>query len=168
MRVVAYLLGATVALLCIGCGSGHSQAENEFAEEAELARKHADERNAARSKALQVQRSLHPKLHAAAHPEPGCHIEYAAMDPDRGMMAVACGNLGSRWPLTVSRGFLRCDSSGRTGEKVVFTTPRGAEYALSVDAGILGYASIEPIRKRTAAHHKANLRPLAELGLELC
>jgi hypothetical protein len=86
---------------------------------------------------------------------------------------VACGNFGKAWPLTVERGYLRCEEStadGPAGQAVVFTSPDGREYGVNGTALDEGYPRINPIWRNSGESWapKVNIGPLISKGLSLC
>jgi len=82
---------------------------------------------------------------------------------------IACGDLAARWPLTVKRGYLRCEPSVRRNfERVIFTAPGGAEYAVNSSAHGVGYPGIDEIRRHDSRGRAIDIEPLSKKGLELC
>jgi hypothetical protein len=162
--------GLVVLMGITGCAEGPRivGAQREFEEQAERARENADERQAAHRRALRIQREMRPLLRHPRHPAAGCEDEYGPIKPRGGIEPVACGNFGS-WPLTVARGYLRCEPSIRKNfERVIFTAPDGSEYAVNTSAHGVGYLGIEPILKRGKMGSKPDLDPLIQRGLRLC
>jgi hypothetical protein len=137
------------------------------------ARKRAQEalrRAAARRKAAAARRR---KAEFAALP-PGCHDRYPqSIHANGGSLPVACGNFGNAWPLTVERGYLRCEESAVDGlleQAVVFTAPDGTEYGVNGTAQDEGYPQIDPIWKNSGESFapKVDIGPLIDKGLSLC
>lgn len=82
---------------------------------------------------------------------------------------MACGNLPAPWPLTVRRGYLRCEPSIRKNfDRVIFTVPNGAEYAVNTSAHGVGYLGIDTIWKQNSKGEKVDIEPLLKEGLKLC
>jgi hypothetical protein len=90
-------------------------------------------------------------------------------------------DLGDKWPLTVSEGFIRCEPVSAVSSAVTFTTLDGSIYALNGIAkglrsptGEKRFLPIEPIwlPDRRPGFAKMGLRadigPLIDLGLKLC
>ena len=108
---------------------------------------------------------------------------FERVDPSTGATSLECqrrrtphGQLVSRtqmpetWPLTVDRGYLRCEQPGRA---VVFTTERGRQYGVNgVAQG--RYPSIEPIwapdpdPTMAEAGARKGIGSLISLGLAMC
>lgn len=170
IQYVACAAGFLLALIGAGCGSGRSQVQDEFAEQVEIAKQHAGERRVARRRAMPIEHAMRPKIRVVDLPTDGCRARFTPIRPRAGIVPIACGNLGSAaWPLTVQRGYLRCESEGgQIGRRVIFTAPGGAEYALNSNARGVGYTAIKDIQKTTTSHGPADLAPLANRGLRLC
>lgn len=82
---------------------------------------------------------------------------------------VSSDEFGSKWPLTVDSGDLRCEGSQGFGS-VVFTDPDGNEYGVNGVAVGQGYPPIDPIWKDDPelAGLKISIGPLIDRGLSLC
>lgn len=158
-----------VALFSIaGCGESRTEADREFAEQVETARLHARERADARRRALRTVQAMNPQLRRPAEAYAGCDVEYAPITPRNGVLPIACGNLGDAWPLTIERGYLRCEMRGSgSGRIVVFSAPSGTEYALNSPAHAVGYESDKSIR-RSSDRRNGGLDRLLRIGLHLC
>lgn len=95
----------------------------------------------------------------------GCSSKYVY----EGREQVTRDQLGSRWPLTVDAGELRCE--GRIGQRTASIRVDGREYALS--ARTEGSGAAEPIDPIWALNPATpgfprDLRPLLERALALC
>jgi len=149
-----------VACALAGCSSGQS-VENERRQAAEVALEHAAERRAADLRAARIERTISFDLRPSH--SPSCRLETAAAEPRDGIAPLACGDLAGHWPLTVAWGFLRCEPGADGHHRVVFSTPRGAAYAVDVAARAIGYADIGPILdpSLSPAQARRSLRLLA-------
>lgn len=169
---VPLVIGALVVLLGVtGCDDGPRivGAQREFEEQAERARDNAKEREAAHRRTVRVQGEMHRRLRPARHPTFDCKVEYAPIRPQGGIEPIACGNLVGAWPLTVRRGYLRCEPSIRKNfERVIFVAPDGSEYAVNASAHGVGYLGIKVILKGGRGGSGASLENLTERGLGLC
>jgi hypothetical protein len=161
------LLGVAVT----GCGSDYEyrSAGAEFDEQVEAARENADERQEAHVRAVRIERTMHPQARSARKRLGDCELEYAPIKPRNGVVPIACGDLAAKWPLTVKRGYLRCEPSIRKNfERVIFSAPDGAEYAVNSSAHGVGYLGIDVIWKHDSHGRGIDIEPLREKGLELC
>jgi hypothetical protein len=167
--VVLVLAAVTVCAGPAGCGSTARfvGAEREFEEQDQVRREQAGERIAARRRAERLQRRITAVPRPAVESTVTCHIEYGPVEPVDGIIPIACGDLGRRWPLKVDRGYLRCEPGATPVLKeVVFTAPGGAEYAVNIGAEGAGYRDIRPLRRKSGT--RAIWAALAERGEELC
>lgn len=158
---VAFLLGLA------GCDVGSQQLRRESSK---LSRENRADRQAAHREASPALRALRDEIVPAASPTSGCgkEVRAGAVAID-GVLPVACGNLGERWPLTVDYGFLRCllaRYEPPENKYVVITVPSGREYAVNRPARYVGYARIAPIFKRDAGRRYRSA--LVEIGSRLC
>jgi hypothetical protein len=164
-----YLL-AGVAILLIQAGCGGPNEKQQAREAAKFARENRADRRAAHREALPATRILREDIVPAQSPTPGCGKEVrAGARAVDGVLPVACGNLGERWPLTVEYGFLRC-SLARYGppenKYVVITTPSGRDFAVNRPARYVGYPRIAPIFRDDAGPRYGS--DLVEIGARLC
>jgi hypothetical protein len=162
---------ASVCLGAAGCGSSAHfvGAEREFEEQDQVRREQAAARDAARRRAERIQRQIAAAPLPVAEPTSSCHLEFGPVKPRGGIIPIACGDLGERWPLKVESGFLRCEPVVKQDLKeIVFTAPDGVEYAVNIGAVGAGYRNIAPLRRKLANGSRASKLPLAERGEELC
>ncbi len=154
-----------------GCNEGPRivGAQREAEEQVDRARKYAGEREAAHRQVIQTEREMHPRLRSAGHPSADCDVEYAPIRPRDGIEPIACGNFAGVWPLTVTRGYLRCEPSVVTGfHRVIFTAPGGSEYAVNTNIRDSGQQGIAEIAKRRRGGKLVDLKVLVKRGLGLC
>jgi hypothetical protein len=164
-----YLL-AGVAILLIQVGCGGPTEKQQSREAAKFARENRADRRAAHREALPAMRVLREDIVPARSPTPGCgkEVRSGARAVD-GVLPVACGNLGERWPLTVEFGFLRCllaRYEPPENRYVVITVPSGRDFAVNRPARYVGYARIAPIFKDEAGPRYGSA--LVEIGNRLC
>jgi hypothetical protein len=97
--------------------------------------------------------------------------ETSQQGPDApGAMQVRAEEYGDAWPLTIDEGVLSCDA-----DRVVFTAPDGAVYALNglaeTHADQEGWSDVDPIwadNPSDSGGPKLNIGPLIDDGLALC
>jgi hypothetical protein len=79
---------------------------------------------------------------------------------------VSSGQYGSKWPLTVDHGKLRCEGD----IEVIFTAPDGTEYGVNGTALDHGFKDIHPIWAvdPSGLTPKKDIGPLIDKGLSLC
>jgi hypothetical protein len=165
-----------LAALCLlpalaGCVAALPSAQKEWEAQAAAAKRHAAEREAARKRAAEVEANLDFELERVSDGHSGCAFATTGGEPVEGIAPVACGDLERTWPLTAPWGFLRCeDVPGSNRRLVVFTTPDGEEYGLSLEARGIGYQSIKPILTSRAAAEgtRRSLAELVAIGAGLC
>jgi len=164
------MLSIAAAALLIQTGCGEPSEQQQWREAAKVARENRAGRQAAHREAEPALRALRDEIVPAERPTAGCDKEVRggahAVD---GVLAVACGNLGEKWPLTVEYGFLRCVLAPwdpPQNKMVVFTAPSGKEYAVNEPARFVGYERIAPIFKRGAGPRNGSA--LVPIGIRLC
>lgn len=90
--------------------------------------------------------------------------------PDPGALAVSDFPKGE-WPLTVSKGVVRCEGSDGSGS-VIFRAPDGMDYAVNGTAMTVkqDLPNIEAIWKKDpdVPGTRINIGPVIDKGLELC
>lgn len=162
------LLVATVLLTQAGCGEPSEQQQSR--EAAKFSRENRADRQAAHREALPALRTLGDEIVPAQSPTSGCGKEVrSGVRALNGVLPVACGNLGERWPLTVEYGFLRCLIARYEPPKnkyVVITAPSGRDYAVNRPARWVGYARIASIFKDDAGPRYGSA--LVQVGNRLC
>jgi hypothetical protein len=163
-------LFAGVVIFLIQAGCGEPTERQQAREAAKFARENRADRRAAHREALPAIRVLREDIVPAQSPTPGCgkEVRSGARAVD-GVLPVACGNLGERWPLTVEYGFLRCllaRYEPPENRYVVITVPSGRDFAVNRPARYVGYAPIAPIFKSDAGPRYGGA--LAQIGTRLC
>jgi hypothetical protein len=164
-----YLL-AGVAIFLTQAGCGEATEKEQWREAAKFARENRTDRRSAHREALLAMRVLREDIVPAQSPTPGCgkKVRSGAQAVD-GVLPVACGNLGERWPLTVEYGFLRCQLARYEPPEnryVVITVPSGKDFAVNRPARYVGYARIAPIFKNGAGPRYGSA--LVPIGARLC
>jgi hypothetical protein len=164
------LLTAVTALPgCSGFGADEEREEQRFA--SQLSHENAMHRRRARIRAEVIERTLRLPLHTALRPFRGCKFEYRPVPtPRHGVLPLSCGDFGPKWPLRVDHGYLRCEHWSRVfdrGRVIVFTAPKGVEYAVNDAAHAVGYAKLVPLL-RIPTRPRSSRQPLVDRGLRLC
>ena len=164
-----YLL-AGVAIFLTQAGCGESTEKQQWREAARFARENQADRRTAHREALAAMRVLREEIVSVQSPTPGCgkEVRSGARAVD-GVLPIACGNLGERWPLTVEYGFLRCllaRYEPPENRYVVITVPSGRDFAVNRPARYVGYARIGPIFKNDAGPRYGSA--LVQIGARLC
>jgi hypothetical protein len=162
------LVGVVIFLFQAGCGGPTEKQQSR--EAAKFARENRVDRRAAHREALPAMRVLRKDIVPAQSPTPGCgkEVRSGAQAVD-GVLPVACGNLGERWPLTVEYGFLRCSLARYEppeNKYVVITALSGRDFAVNRPARYVGYARIAPIFKDDAGPRYGSA--LVRIGTQLC
>lgn len=163
-------LAAFIALCgCSGFGADEEREEQRFVRQ--LSHENAMHRRRARIRSEAIERTLRLPLRPALHPFHGCEVEYRPPpNPRHGVLLLSCGDFGPRWPLRVDRGYLRCEHWPRVfdrGRVIVFTTPKGGEYAVNDAAHAVGYAKLVPLL-RAPTLPRLSRQPLVDRGRRLC
>lgn len=159
---------ASAFFLAMLSGCGESE-QRQWREAAKVARENRAERLASHRAVSPQLRESQDEIVIALDPNAGCAQEVRSETVRAGVMPVACGNFGKRWPLTVEYGFLRCETArwDQPGNKmVVFTAPSGEDYAVNEAARLVGYSSIAPIFKKGAGPRSQSA--LVPVGSRLC
>lgn len=164
------LVGGAVLLIQAGCGISEPSEKQQWREAARFSRENRADRQAAHREALPALRALREEIVLAQSPTSGCgkEVRSGARAVD-GVLPVACGNLGERWPLTFEYGFLRCllaRYEPPENKYVVITVPSGRDYAVNRPARYVGYARIAPIFKDDAGPRYGSA--LVQIGTRLC
>lgn len=162
------LVVATVLLTQAGCGEPSER--QQWHEAAKVSRENRADRRTAHREALPTLRAVRDEILPAQAPTSGCGKEVrSGARAVNGVLPVACGNLGERWPLTVEYGFLRCLMARYEppeNKYVVITAPSGRDFAVNRPARYVGYARIAPIFKRDAGPRYGSA--LVQIGIPLC
>lgn len=178
-RMLVSVAALLIVALVSGCAivSGPSEKEAEWERLAEGARVNKAQRQAARRRAVGIQRVLRVVPIATREVSPGCRRRItSAYDQIQGIRPIACSDFGARWPYKVQWGFLRCERTSypSIGEpdpvpRIVFTTPTGMEYAANIGAAGIGYERAKPIlRKASAQVLRRGRLAIEKVGLGLC
>jgi hypothetical protein len=169
-RLLMAALGALAIATQWGCSNELSEAEEQrFARQ--LTRENAVQRHRSRIRAKSIERALHVPLRRAIHPFEQCEVEYRpAPQPRNGVLPVSCGDFGPTWPLWVDHGYMRCDHWPRVfdrGRVIVFTAPKGGEFAVNDAAHAVGYMKLVPLL-RAPNRPRVARQPLIDRGRRLC
>lgn len=151
-----------------GCFESRGQVERENEARAEVAREHAAERRAARRRAAEIESALRAGLRPVSGARPNCRFSAADVLPRAGIAVVGCADLGRRWPLSVPWAYLRCERA-EDDRRLVLSTPEGVDYALDVNARLIGYPRIDPLLNGRAAEAPTEaVAPLVARAAPLC
>lgn len=167
--VVVFCLAAMAVFPgCVG-GETEEARERRFAQQRQ--EENAKGRREGQGRARAVEATFDLQLRRASRPFQGCGVEYgSSVVPKLGVVAIACGNFGPNWPLTVERGFLRCELWPGVfggGRIIVFTAADDREYAVNDAGHAVGYPKVVPLL-RDPSHPRLSRQPLVRRGLRLC
>lgn len=164
VRGAALPLLLVLCLLLSGC---QSTEEKEHAEVVAIAREHTEEREKAHGRALRIEALLRPALERQPERD-GCRFAVREPRTREGIALVACGDFGGSWPLPVSWGYLRCEPAFKNRRyRLIFSTPRGTEYALNWRARGVGYPNIKTALRREDGG-RIDVGALVERARTLC
>lgn len=166
------LLAGVSVLIISGCGlvSGPTENQEEHREVEHILHRNELLRANARRRAARIERTFPLQLKRTAT-HGNCAVVFRRPQrPRSGIAPVSCRDFPAPWPFKVQYGFLRCEMAHHTPtrRRVIFSTPRGRDFAVNVYARIVGYAKISTLLSHPRTDGPRARLLLGDRGLDLC